>query len=63
MKESQDMLSQVRLIIKKTAEDSSVKMKPIDFDIVKGMITDNVSKFLFQKTGKRPLVIPVTIAV
>ncbi len=61
LRESQDLLSQTRLIIKKTIEDIAVGMKPIDFEYVKEHVTDNVSRFLFQKTAKRPIVIPVII--
>ncbi|MFA5841810.1 MAG: ribonuclease J [Candidatus Paceibacterota bacterium] len=63
LKESQDLLHQARGIVKKTVEDSTVGMNPINFDYVKGTVTDNVSKFLFQKTAKRPIVIPVILGV
>lgn len=61
LRESQDLLQQTRLIIKKTIEDITVGMRPIDFEYVKERVTDNVSKFLLQKTAKRPIVIPVII--
>lgn len=61
LRESQDLLSQTRLIIKKTIEDITVGMRPIDFEYVKDHVTDNVSRFLLQKTAKRPIVIPVII--
>ncbi len=38
-------------------------MKPINFDFVKTQISDNVSRYLFQKTNKHPIVIPVIIAI
>ena len=62
LRESQDLLQQTRLIIKKTIEDITVGMRPIDFEYVKDRVTDNVSRFLLQKTAKRPIVIPVLIA-
>jgi len=61
LRESQDLLQQTRLIIKKTIEDITVGMRPIDFEYVKDRVTDNVSRFLLQKTAKRPIVIPVLI--
>lgn len=61
LRESQDLLQQTRLIIKKTIEDITVGMRPIDFEYVKERVTNNVSKFLLQKTAKRPIVIPVII--
>lgn len=63
LKENQDLLHQTRLIIKKTIEDGTRDMRPADFDNIKLTLGDNISKFLFQKTAKRPLVIPVLLSV
>jgi ribonuclease J len=63
LKENQELLHQVRLIIKKTIEDEMVGMNPVNFDIIKTSLGDNISKFLFQKTAKRPLVIPVLLSI
>jgi ribonuclease J len=63
LKENQELLHQVRLIIKKTIEDGAAGMHPINFDVIKTNLGDNISKFLFQKTAKRPLVIPVLLSV
>ena len=63
LKENQELLHQVRAIIKKTIEDSARGMNPIDFEYIRGQLGDAVSKFLFQKTNKRPLVIPVILSV
>lgn len=63
LRESQDLLQQTRMIIKRTIEKSSVGLNPINFDFVKGNVTDAVEKFLFQKTNKRPIVIPVILGV
>jgi len=63
LKENQELLHQVRLIIKKTIEDDTKGFKPMDFDTIKTDLGDNISKFLFQKTAKRPLVIPVLLSI
>lgn len=63
LKESQDLLHQSRQIIKKTIEDSARGMNPINFEYVKTQLGDNLSKFLYQKTAKRPLVIPVILSI
>lgn len=66
LKENQELLRQVRIIIKKSIEDSTAKMSttnPMDFDHVKAGLGETVSKFLYQKTEKRPLVIPVILSV
>ena len=63
LKENQELLHQVRLIIKKTIEDGTRGMNPINFDTIKTTLGDNISKFLFQKTAKHPLVIPVLLSI
>jgi ribonuclease J len=63
LRESQDLLQQTRIIIKKTVEDMAVGMNPINFEYIKETLSDNVSRFLFQQTNKRPIVIPVLIGV
>lgn len=63
LKESQDLLHQARSLIKKTVENDAVGMNPINFDTVKMNLSDTLSKFLLQKTAKRPLVIPVILSV
>lgn len=61
LRESQDLLNQTRLIIKKTVEESTRGMNPINFDYIKNNVTDAVGAFLLQKTAKRPIVIPVIL--
>ena len=63
LKENQELLHQVRLIIKKTIEDGAKGVNPMNFDLIKTELGDNISKFLFQKTAKRPLVIPVLLNI
>ncbi|MBA3733005.1 ribonuclease J [Patescibacteria group bacterium] len=63
LRESQELLSNARMIIKKTVEDTTRGMNPINFDFVKSNLADNVGRFLFQKTAKKPIVIPVILGV
>lgn len=64
VRESQELLQQARLIIKKTVEDSCGKgMKTVNFEYVKEDVRDKVGKFLFQKTNKQPMVIPVLLGI
>jgi ribonuclease J len=63
LKENQELLRQARIIIKKTIEDGTMNPRSADFDSIKAHIGDNISKFLYQKTAKRPLVIPVILSV
>ncbi len=63
LRESQELLSQTRLLIKKTIEDTTQGMQPVNFDYVKNNVTDAVARYLFEKTNKRPIVIPVVLGV
>ncbi|MEK7136069.1 MAG: ribonuclease J, partial [Patescibacteria group bacterium] len=63
LKESQDMLHTVRNLIKKSIEDSTSKMHPVNFDYVKNTVREEVGRYLFQKTHKRPIILPVLIEV
>jgi ribonuclease J len=63
LRESQELLQQTRIIIKKTIETTTAGMNPINFDYVKSNVSDAVGRFLFQKTAKRPIVIPVVLGI
>lgn len=63
LRESQTLLNEGRLLIKKTIEDSTRNMNPIDLDYVKNNLTDIMAGFLFQRTNKAPMVIPVLIGM
>ena len=63
LKENQELLRQVRIIIKKLVEDSANKSNGLNFDIIKAGLGESIAKFLYQKTEKRPLVIPVILSV
>lgn len=59
LQESQDILREVRFIIKRAIEKSIQGMNPINFDYVKNLVNDEVGRFLFQETAKKPIVITV----
>lgn len=63
LRENQDMLNQARLLIKKTVEDATEGMNPVDLDHVKDALSDTMAGYLFARTNKAPMVIPVLIGV
>ena len=63
LRENQQLLSEARLLVKKTVERSTAQSNPIDLDLVKDEITEVISAFLLQKTNKTPMVIPVLIGI
>lgn len=63
LRESQELLHGVRMVIKDSIEVTSRNMNPINIDTIKDAVTDNVSKYLLQETAKRPMVIPVILTI
>lgn len=63
LKESQDLLYQTRTLAKKIIEDHINKNPNISMDDIKNHLNESISKFLLQKTAKRPVIIPVIIVV
>ena len=63
LRENQDLLNQARMLVKKSIEDSAKGQQPVNFDFVKNEVTDSLARFLFEKTNKRPIVIPVVLGV
>jgi ribonuclease J len=63
LRESQDLLQEARNIIKRLIEKNIQGKSQIDFEYLKKIVADEVSKYLFQQTAKEPLVIPVILGV
>lgn len=63
LRENQQLLSEARVLVKRTIEKHTDRMNPIDLEYVKEKVTDDLSGFLMQKTNKTPMVIPVLIGI
>jgi ribonuclease J len=63
LRENQQLLSEARVLIKRTVEKETERMNPIDLEMVKDIVADTMSSFLLQKTQKNPMVIPVLIGI
>jgi ribonuclease J len=64
LRESQDLLKDVRRKTKSIVEDITVGApRPINWVHIKNTIRENVGQFLFNKTQRRPMVLPVVIEV
>ncbi len=63
LKEAQNLLRQSRMLTKKTIEDTTEGMHPVNFDFVKNNLREKMGKFLFQQTAKRPIILPVLLEV
>jgi ribonuclease J len=63
LRESQELLRDIRFLVKNTVEKTTEGMHPINIDIVKDAVSETLSKFILQQTAKRPIIIPVMICV
>ncbi|MEK7462425.1 MAG: ribonuclease J [Patescibacteria group bacterium] len=63
LRENQQLLSEARVLIKRTVEKHTERMNPLDLEQVKDEVTNVVSQFLLQRTQKNPMVIPVLIGI
>lgn len=61
LKESKDLLYQARKRVIATIEKSTTSGQVTNWTYVKDSVRNNLSDFLFQKTQRRPMVLPVII--
>ena len=62
LRDSQELLHGVRNITRKVIEHSNVDGR-VNFDSARKEVSHSVGKFLFQKTGKRPIVVTLIIGI
>jgi len=63
MKESKELLAEARKKVKEIVEHTAVVGAPIDWMYVKDNLRDKMGQFLYSKTKRRPMVLPVIIEV
>jgi ribonuclease J len=63
LKESKDLLHQTRQKIIETVEKATASGGMVNWTYVKDNLRNNLGDFLFQKTQRRPMVLPVIIEV
>ena len=62
LKENQEMLDQIRAKLRHLL-DQIPRHQSLDADYLKSLIRDQVGQFLYSKTKRRPMVLPVVIEV
>ena len=62
MKENRDLIEKTRQKIKAIVKDKN-PMTPADDDYIKNKLRNEIGKFLFKSTKRRPMVLPVVIKV
>jgi len=63
LRDNKELMDQTRLIIRKSVEQSMRNPRSADLDAARDDLAESVSRFLLQRTLKRPIVIPVIVSV
>jgi ribonuclease J len=63
LRDNKDLMDQTRLIIRKSVETSLHGPRAADLDVARDDLAEAVSRFLLQRTMKRPIVIPVIVSI
>lgn len=63
LRESKDLLKTTRIILRKVIEEKATEMHPVNWTYIKDLVREEIGKFLFKKTERRPMVLPVIIEV
>ena len=63
VKENFDLVNATKRVVEKIIKEKTSKDVPINWDYVKKNIRESVGSFLFTKTERRPMVLPVVIEV
>jgi ribonuclease J len=63
MKGSEDLLKEVKHEVRKVVESKSKVAKEPNWSFIRSEVRDSVGEFLFQRTERRPMILPVVIEV
>ena len=63
MRESKELLAETRKRVKQIVEETTMAGHPINWTYVKNNLRDKIGQFLYNKTERRPMVLPVVIEV
>ena len=63
VKENFDLVNETKRKVTKIVKDSTSKDTSLDWNLVKNNIRDTIGQFLFMKTERRPMVLPVVVEV
>lgn len=63
MRESKELLAEVRKKVRQIVEETTMAGHPINWTYVKNNLRDKIGQFLYTKTQRRPMVLPVVIEV
>ena len=62
VKESEELMNRVKLIASESIERALSK-KTRDWATIKGVIRDDIAKFIFKETKRKPMILPVIMDI
>ncbi|NTW14209.1 MAG: RNase J family beta-CASP ribonuclease [Candidatus Moranbacteria bacterium] len=63
VKENFDLVNETKRKVQKIVKDNTSKDTSIDWDLIRNQVRDVIGQFLFTKTERRPMILPVVIEV
>lgn len=63
VKENFDLVNETKRKVEKAVRENTSRGSSIDWDLVRNQIRETVGQFLFTKTERRPMILPVVIEV
>ncbi|MBO7341327.1 MAG: ribonuclease J, partial [Clostridia bacterium] len=63
VKDNEPLMEEARQMVQRTLLSSLSSRKASDRTAVKIRVKDELSRFLFQRTGRRPVILPVIMSV
>jgi ribonuclease J len=63
VKENFDLVNATKRVVEKVVKEKTAADTPVNWDYVKNNIRESVGSFLYTKTERRPMVLPVVIEV
>lgn len=63
VKENFDLINEVKKKTVKVIKDNTSKDTSLDWELVRNQMRDQIGQYLFQKTERRPMILPVVIEV
>lgn len=63
LRDSQELIQGARNLVKQSIIRNTKGENPVNFDLVKKKLSDDLGRYLVQNTGKRPIIIPVILGL
>ena len=63
VRESEDLMDEMREVVQKTVSDCLSGKNRVDWYHIKGRVKDDLAKFIYGATKRKPMIIPVIMNV